>query len=50
MKNKSAWYFFKLKFSLAFVSPEQGNGNKAQHDPDQQTDLYSFNKKADGQT
>ena len=33
----------------AIVSPEQRNGNKAEHNSDQQTDLYSFNEKADGQ-
>jgi len=33
----------------AIVSPEQRNGNKAQHNPDQQTDLYSFDEKANGQ-
>jgi len=33
MKNKCLMFF--KPGSLAFVSPEQGYGNKAQHDPDQ---------------
>jgi hypothetical protein len=32
----------------AVGSPEQRDGNEAQHNSDQQTNLYSFDKKANG--
>ena len=35
--------------SSATVSPEQRNGNKAQHDSYEQTNLYPLDKKANGQ-